>query len=101
MKQVVVLSAKAHQNQLSRIFEGLNIPVFSKIDIEGIKNENQKIDVSNWFGSGKESDFSVMYFAYLEDAEAIKIIESIDSWKEKNEGYSSMHAYVSPVEMNV
>lgn len=101
MKQVVVLSIKEFEEQIEKLFSGLEIQIFSKMDIEGHKNVHRKPDLSNWFGGRKESDYSVMFFMFVADDQATKILDAIKLWNEKNEPQNPVHAYEMDVARTV
>lgn len=101
MKLIIAMSVKQYQEELVGIFQGLEIPVFSKTDIQGYKNHDQPADVTNWFVANRESDFSVMFFAFVADNVANTIMETIKNWDQNNEAKSQMHAYVLNVDQSV
>lgn len=101
MKQVIVLSVKDFESELQNVLKGLEIPVFSKVDIEGCRNTNGSVDLSNWFARSKDPDFSVMYFTFVLDEMADQILDAIEEWNKKKGSQNPMHAYLLPVERSV
>lgn len=101
MKQVIVLSVKDFESDLRTVLKGLEIPIFSKIDIEGCRNTQGSLDLSNWFASSSDPDFSLMYFAFVPDEVADKILNAIHEWNTNQSSLSPMHAYLLPVERSV
>ncbi|MGL1887468.1 MAG: hypothetical protein OCD76_13215 [Reichenbachiella sp.] len=101
MKQVIILSPRAYQDKIKTILKGLHISVFSKLDIEGYSTETDKIDVTNWFGAGKEVDFSVMFFAFVKEDSAEEILNAVAKWNTENGDMLPLHAYQMPVEKSV
>jgi len=101
MKQVIVLSIKDYESELQKILKGLEIPTFSKVDIEGCRNTKGGADLSNWFANRADSDFSVMYFAFVLDEVAELILDAIQYWNESTGGQNPMHAFIQPVERSV
>lgn len=101
MKLIIAMSVRQYQDELLGIFNGLEIPVFSKTDVQGIKNHNQPADITNWFVANRESDFSVMFFAFVADEVADVIMEAVRNWDSENEAKSQMHAYVLNVEQSI
>tara|TARA_Y100000782_G_C10183874_1_gene265329 strand:- start:3291 stop:3596 length:306 start_codon:yes stop_codon:yes gene_type:complete len=98
MKQVIILSPRAHEAKIKTILKGLHIPVFSKIEMEGYRSEADQIDITNWFGAGKEADFSVMFFAFVKEACANDVLDAITKWNEENSGLLPLHAFQLPVD---
>ncbi|MEP2026512.1 MAG: hypothetical protein ABJH98_01440 [Reichenbachiella sp.] len=101
MKQVVVLSVKDFESELQTMLKGLEIPIFSKVDIEGCKSTHGSVDLSNWFASSRDSDFSVMYFAFVPDEVGHQILDAIQDWNINQQAMSPMHAFLQPVERSV
>lgn len=101
MKQVVVLSVIDFETELINVLKGLKIPVFSKVNITGIRNAPDQLDGSNWFGNKSDPDFSVMYFAFVPDEVASQIMKAIADWNSKQQTSSPMHAYQLQVEKSV
>jgi len=101
MKQVIILSPRAHETQIKTILKGLHIPVFSKIDMEGYRTQAEPIDVTNWFGAGKEADFAVMFFAFVPASCASDILTAIAKWNGEHEDQLPLHAFQMSVEQVV
>jgi hypothetical protein len=98
MKLIIVLGIKEFQEELNTVFKELMIPIFSKVDIEGFKTEDNTVDISNWFGQDENSDFSVMFFAFVPENKAnmlMKVIEGLNLSKKRTR---SFHAFQMPVE---
>jgi hypothetical protein len=92
---------RGYQDRLVEVFNGLQVPIFSKVDIEGYKSNGGAADISNWFAAGKVSDFSTMFFSFLTEDVADTVLNSIEKWNKKNEMESPMHAYVMDVNKSV
>lgn len=101
MKQVIVLSIKDYESELQKVLKGLDIPAFSKVDIEGCRNTVGGADLSNWFANKADSDFSVMYFAFVLDEVADHILDAIQRWNENTGDQNPMHAFIQSVERSV
>ncbi|WP_420579704.1 hypothetical protein [Reichenbachiella sp.] len=101
MKQVTILSIKDFEAELQAVLKGLEIPVFSKVNIDGYKNTRRSADLSNWFAGSIRSDFSVMYFSFVNDDVANKILDAIQVWNAEMGSQNSMHAYLLPIERSV
>lgn len=101
MKQVIVLSVKDFESELQTVLKGLEIPVFSKVDIEGCRNTQGSVDLSNWFASSSDPDFSVMYFTFVSDDVAQQILDAVQNWNAEKGSQNPMHGYLLPVERSV
>ncbi|MCV9387512.1 hypothetical protein [Reichenbachiella ulvae] len=97
MRQVIVLSIKDFEEELAQVFSGLQIQVYSKVDIEGYKNAHHKVDVGNWFGGRSDTDFSVMFFMFVEDSQADSIMEAMVEWNQTHDSAYPVHAFETGV----
>ncbi|MDW3211423.1 MAG: hypothetical protein R8N23_16250 [Reichenbachiella sp.] len=98
MKQVIVLSIKDYESEIQKILKGIEIPIFSKVDIDGCRNAKRGVDLTNWFANSVDSDFSVMYFAFVASDVADQILDAIECWNESKGSQNPMHAFIQPVE---
>ena len=98
MKLIIVLGIKEIQGELNKVFKDMKIPIFSKVNVEGFKTEENIVDISNWFGNHKESDFSVMFFAFVNAKDANKILNGINQLNLNKDRIRPFHAFQMPVE---
>ncbi|MEQ6122213.1 hypothetical protein [Reichenbachiella sp. MALMAid0571] len=98
MKLIIVLGIKEIQGELNKVFKEMKIPIFSKVDIEGFKTEENVADMSNWFGNHKESDFSVMFFTFVHTKDADAILKDINKLNLSKNRIRPFHAFQMPVE---
>ncbi|MDA0196323.1 MAG: hypothetical protein O2951_14985 [Bacteroidetes bacterium] len=98
MKVIVVLGIKEYQEELVGALKKIRVPVFSKIEIQGIHNENLPVDAANWFGGTKGGDSSVMFFALVSDYEAGAIMDNIEKLNTGKNDIRPFHAFQMPVE---
>ena len=98
MKLIIVLGIKEIQEELNKVFKDMKIPIFSKVDIEGFKTEEKIADMSNWFGNHQESDFSVMFFAFVHEKDADTILKGINDLNLNKDRIRPFHAFQMPVE---
>ncbi len=101
MKQVVILSPRAYETKIKEILKGLHLPVFSKLDIEGYHTQDDHVDLSNWFGAGKEADLGVMFFAFVPEESANKVLDTVSNWNKNRPDLPALHAYQVNVERTV
>jgi len=98
MKLIIVLGMVDHQKKLSKMFKDANIPIFSKIDVEGFKSAQKQVDMSNWFGGDENSDMSTMFFAFVPKNNAEQIIKQVQGFNQNEDVISPLHAFQLPVE---
>ncbi|MDN5203697.1 hypothetical protein QQ008_20070 [Fulvivirgaceae bacterium BMA10] len=98
MKLIVVLGRKAFKDELSNVFKNTNVPIYSEMNIKGIKSEQTGADMQNWFGGKVDPDFSVMLFAFVPQEAAASIMHGIDKLNESMDGDYPFHAFQLAVE---
>jgi hypothetical protein len=98
MKLIIVLGMHEHQDQLSELFKKSEIPIFSKVDVEGFKSGSKQVDMSNWFGGGIDANSSILFFAFVPKNLAEIIIEKVTIFNSDENRISRLHAFQLPVE---
>lgn len=87
-----------HQEQLNQLFKNADIPIFSKVDVEGFKSGSKQVDLSNWFGDGIDGYLSVMYFAFVPKQNAENIMEKVKTFNADEDRMAPIHAFELPVD---
>ncbi|MEO9804939.1 MAG: hypothetical protein ABJF04_16905 [Reichenbachiella sp.] len=98
MKLIIALGIKELQKELSQVFKDNKIPIFSKVNIEGFKTEDNEVDMTNWFVKDVHADFSVMFFAFVPAGQADSILKAIDDLNLSRKRVNAFHAFQLPVE---
>jgi len=98
MKVIVALGIMEYQEELVEALKKIRVPVFSKMEIQGIHNENLPVDATNWFGGTNGGDSSVMFFALVPDNEASAIMDNIEKLNTDQTDIRPFHAFQMPVE---
>ena len=87
-----------HEKKIAKMFKDSNIPIYSKVDIEGIKSGQKQVDLSNWFGGGVDADLSIMFFAFIADCNAEALYQKVEEFNKDEDRISPLHAFQVPVE---
>lgn len=98
MKLIIVLGMVEHENKIAKMFKESNIPIYSKVDIEGVKSGQKQVDLSNWFGSGVDADLSIMFFAFIANGNADALYQKVEEFNANENRISPLHAFQVPVE---
>lgn len=98
MKLIIVLGMVEHEKKIAKMFKESNIPIYSKVDIEGIKSGQKQIDLSNWFGSDEDTDLSIMFFAFIANGNAELLYEKVAEFNANEDRIAPLHAFQVPVE---
>ena len=101
MKLVVILGLRAFRKQLNEALRKVEIAVFSQINMEGIHETEGNNDLTNWFGSQTGSDPSVMFFAFVPEAQAETILGIIKDLNEAMKDTNPFHAFQLTVDKHV
>lgn len=98
MKLIIVLGIKEHENDIKNIFSNSNIPIFSKVDVEGLKSKENQLDLTNWFASDVDADLSIMFFAFISNGNAELLFNSVKKFNANENCVAHVHAFQMPVE---
>ena len=98
MKLIIVLGMVEHEKKIAKMFKESNIPIYSKVDIEGIKSGQKQIDLSNWFGSDEDADLSIMFFAFIANGNADALYQKVATFNADEDIMAPLHAFQLPVE---
>ncbi|TXB63990.1 hypothetical protein FRY74_12110 [Vicingus serpentipes] len=98
MKLIIVLGMVEHEKEIAKMFKESNIPIYSKVDIEGIKSGHKQVDLSNWFGSDEDTDLSIMFFAFIANGNAEELYQKVEVFNANEDRIAPLHAFQLPVE---
>ena len=98
MKLIIVLGMVEHEKAIAKMFKESNIPIYSKVDIEGIKSGQKQVDLSNWFGSDEDTDLSIMFFAFIANGNADALYQKVAEFNKDEHRMAPLHAFQLPVE---
>lgn len=87
MKLVALMSISEYSNALKKILVKEKVPVFSEIDIEGFRVDEDKSIEENWFTASKmASIYSSLYFAFVYEEKAESLFKAVKDYNDKKNG---------------
>lgn len=101
MKLIIILSNHAYEDDLKKILKESGVLVFSSDRIEGFHLNGNKDLRDNWFGAGKQSEDSVMLFAFSDKEKIEQVFTAVEDYNAKDEVNSKVHAFMLNVEASV
>ena len=101
MKLVAIMSVDAYANVLERVYTEHRIPVFSEMDIQGFRLDDDADVEGNWFASGHSPVYSKLTFAFVSEEQAEELLTAIDEVNRKKGLESPIRAFQLAVEKAV
>lgn len=102
MKLVAMLSIEDFHPDLGKIFQNLEVPIYSELDITGFRSEKgDSASLQSWFAHKKTGVFSKLSFALVEDSQAEKIMEAVVKFNTAHPSKNPIHAIQLQVEKSV
>lgn len=98
MKLVIVTAVRVFHKNVINLFREAGIENFSESDIDGHKNTNGLIIVSNWFGGEGGGNESNMFFSFTEENRIDKLFTLIKDFNANLETNNPIRAVVVPIE---
>ena len=98
MKLVIVTAVEEFHKEIIQLFKKANIESFSESEIDGYKQSDSNLSVSNWFSSIKESAESSMFFSFTEDEKIDVLFNLIEAFNKNVETNNPIKAVVIPIE---
>jgi hypothetical protein len=98
MKLVVIMSVDAYADMLERVYTEHRIPVFSEMDIQGFRLEDDEDVEGNWFARGHASVYSKLTFAFVSETQAAELLEAIADLNSQKALSSPIRAFQLAVE---
>lgn len=97
MKLIAIFSIEEFKQYTERLFKELQVPVFSELDVKGIRID-QTNTLNSWFGSSNHPTYSTLNFAFLDDGKAEQLMNKIKTVNNSNELERPIHAFQLGVE---
>ena len=98
MKLVIVTAVEEFHKEIIQLFKKANIESFSESEIDGYKQSDSNLSVSNWFSSIKGSAESSMFFSFTEDEKIDVLFNLIEAFNKNVETNNPIKAVVVPIE---
>jgi hypothetical protein len=101
MKLVIVTAVEVFHNDVIKLFKKAGIESFSESEIDGYKNSNALMMSSNWFGSEKGINESLMFFSFTDESHIDALFNLIKEFNYKLETNNPLRAIVVPIEKSI
>lgn len=98
MKLIVITAIREFENDIKQILIKSNVKSFSYQHVIGFRDSSKEAVKSNWFASEMNEIESVMFYTFIMQENADRIIELIESFNEKLEDLSRIHVSILNVE---
>jgi len=92
MKLIMIMSVAEHTEELRKLLSLHQVPVFSELDMKGVKMESQLSDRENWFGHAKPPAFSNLILAAVDDEKASELMKALSDYSKKSHSTAPIHA---------
>ena len=100
MKLIMIMSLAEHADGLRKLLSVQRIPVFSELEMKGVKLESQLGDRENWFGHTRPAAFSNLILAAVDDARAGELMTALSDFSKQSHSTAPIHALQLSVEQS-
>ena len=101
MKLVLVTTVEEFHKDVIKLFKKAGIESFSESEIDGYKTNNGLLLSTNWFGSEKAGNESLMFFSFTDEKLIAILFELIKEFNSKLETNNPIRAVVVPIEKHI
>ena len=98
MKMLIITSIKEDMQQVSRIFEQAQIPVYSVSETIGQKPEHNAHLLNNWFARSDSSTSALFFFSFTDDDKAAGAMNLVMKQNETSSSKFPIRAFILPVD---
>lgn len=97
---LVITSIREDLEEVTRIFEKAEIPVFSVSETIGHKSQHANYLTENWFGGTDGDTKALFYFSFTDDSKAYQCLSFVQSYNKEKQSSFPVRAFILPVEGN-
>jgi len=97
MKLIAIMSLDAYRDEVHQLLRDREIEVFSELDIEGYHQSSDAGATPAWFGGGTPPTDSTLTWAFLDEAQAERLLDAVAALNERR----NLDRPVRAFEMNV
>ena len=92
MKLILIMSVAEYTDELRKLLFLHQVPIFSELDMKGVKMDSRPGDRENWFGHAKLPAFSNLILAAVDDGKARELMNALDDYSKKSHPTAPIHA---------
>ena len=101
MKLLLITAVSEFENEVKQILKKAQVKTFSYQEVTGYRNTSEDAIESNWFGTERNENESIMFYAFVEKEKVNSIGEAISEFNAKQETLSHIHLAVLNIEQSI
>ncbi|MEQ8243007.1 hypothetical protein [Fulvivirga sp.] len=94
MELLIITAIKEFEEAIKTILKNSEVVAFSSMPVAGYSNGGSEDMKSNWFARDKGESESVLFYAFVAENNAKKVLEEIEEFNQTNEVLTKIHAAV-------
>ena len=94
MELLIITAITEFEEAIKTILKNTNVISFSAMPVAGYHNNGNGDMKSNWFARDKGESRSMLFYAFIENDNAKKVLEEIEEFNQTNEVLTKIHAAV-------
>ena len=98
MKLITIMSVAEYADVLEKLYEDHHVPVYSDLNVEGHRREDDEASRTSWFGRSHTPIYSRLSFAFVPAAKADEMMETIAVFNQEHPDQRPLRAFQMNVE---
>ncbi len=98
MKLLLITAVSEFENEVKQILNKAQVKTFSYREVTGYRNTSEDAIESNWFGTERNENESIMFYAFVEKENVDAVFNAIGIFNSKQETLSHIHSAVLNIE---
>lgn len=98
MKLLLITAVAESENEVKQILKKAQVKTFSYREVTGYRNTSEDAIESNWFGSERNENESIMFYAFVSKEKVDEVCQAIGTFNSKQETLSHIHSAVLNIE---
>lgn len=98
MKLLLITAVAEFENEVKQILNKAQVKTFSYREVTGYRNTSEDAIESNWFGTERNENDSMMFYAFVEKENVEEVFNAIEIFNSKQETLSHIHSAVLNIE---
>lgn len=97
MELLIITAVKTFEKKVKKLLQEHSVTAYSYSSVIGFRKPNEQEQISNWFGSEVNEIDSLLFFAFVTENTANRIMEAVKEENKKCEVQSKIHLAVTPI----
>jgi nitrogen regulatory protein PII len=98
MKLLLITAVAEFENEVKQILKKAQVKTFSYKEVTGYRNTSEDAIESNWFGTERNENESILFYAFVENEKVDSIFNAITEFNAKQETLSHIHSAIINIE---